>query len=112
MASPLPYDPIARDELLAFFRETTARLARIENEIERPSRCDRILTQAEAIAYTKHESLSAFYRWARRWRVTSAQNGRYARSQLDAALEREAQKKRPAKPAPTRSTTTAQRLAA
>lgn len=85
-------DPAHRADLLALIREAVAR----------PTLTDRILTTTEAIAYTKHESDSAFYRWASRWRVTSAQNGRYARSQLDAALERESQKKRPAKPAPAR----------
>lgn len=49
-----------------------------------------ILTLAEAIAYTKHASDSAFYRWAGRWRVASTSNGRYARGPLDRALHREA----------------------
>jgi hypothetical protein len=49
-----------------------------------------ILTLAEAIAYTKHESDSAFYRWAGRWKITSTSNGRYARGHLDRALAREA----------------------
>jgi hypothetical protein len=95
-------DPAHRADLLALIREAVAR----------PTLTDRILTTTEAIAYTKHESDSAFYRWAGRWRVTSAQNGRYARSQLDAALERETQKKRPAKPAPARPAPLSQKIAA
>jgi hypothetical protein len=55
---------------------------------------DQILTTAEAVAYTKHESGSAFYRWARRLRVSSISNGRYSRPQLDAALDREARRAR------------------
>ena len=102
MSSPFPTDPAQRAELLALIREAVAR----------PTLTDRILTTPEAIAYTKHESDSAYYRWARRWRVTSAQNGRYARSQLDAALERESQKKRPAKPAPQRAASISQPIAA
>lgn len=49
-----------------------------------------ILTTAEAIAYTKHESDSAFYRWCERWAVRSEHNGRWARRWLDRALQREA----------------------
>ena len=94
-------DYAKRDELLALIREAVAR----------PTLTDRILTTEEAITYTKHESFSAFYRWASRWRVTSAQHGRYARSQLDAALEREAAKKRPAKPAPARVAATLSKAA-
>ena len=50
---------------------------------------DVILTTAEAMAYTKHKSTSAFYRWCRRWRVPG-RNNRYSRFALDAGLAREA----------------------
>lgn len=63
-------------------------------ELAAPAITDRILTLAEAIPYTKHESASAFYRWCKRWRVTSATYGRFARGQLDSALAREAEKRR------------------
>lgn len=50
-----------------------------------------VLTLAEAISYTKHESDSAFYRWCDKWQVSSGPTGgRYARRALDRALEREA----------------------
>lgn len=51
-----------------------------------------VLTLAEAAAYAKHGSTSAFYVWARRWEVRAvpSANGRYSRRQIDRALEREA----------------------
>lgn len=66
----------------------------VRAEIAAPVRTDRILTFAEAIAYAKHGSRTAFQRWCRRWRITSGQNGRYSRSQLDRALQREAERRR------------------
>ena len=77
-------------------------LAAIAAMLAAPPRTDRILTREEAMAYTKHESESAFYRWCTRWRVTSAAAGRYARGHLDSALDREASRRRAAKPAPRR----------
>jgi hypothetical protein len=71
-------------------------------EFAAPTVTDRILTLAEAMAYTKHESDSAFYRWCSRWRVTSASNGRFARSVLDGALSRESDKRRLSRSAPRR----------
>lgn len=68
-----------------------------------PGVTDRILTVPEASAYTKHDSPSAFYRWCSRWHVTSSAPGRYARSRLDRALERESEKRREKKPAPRRA---------
>jgi len=76
--------------------------ALFREEIAAPGVTDRILTVPEAIAYTKHESESAFYRWCSRWGVTSSAAGRYARSRLDTALDREAAKRRHPKPAPRR----------
>ncbi len=76
--------------------------ALMREEISAPTLTDRILTFDEARRYSKHDSNSAFYRWCRRWRVTSSGPGRYARSALDSALEREARKRRQAKPAPRR----------
>lgn len=48
-----------------------------------------ILTAAEAIAYTKHESASAFSRWATRYGVLNASNGRWPRHRLDAGMLKE-----------------------
>lgn len=62
----------------------------IRAELAAPTVTDRILTFAEAIAYAKHGSNTSFARW----RVTSAQNGRYSRSQLDRALQRESERRR------------------
>lgn len=76
--------------------------AMLREEIAAPGVTDRILTVPEAIAYTKHESESAFYRWCSRWHVTSSSPGRYARSHLDTALQREAEKRRAKKAAPRR----------
>lgn len=53
-----------------------------------------VLTLAEAIRYTKHESHSAFYRWCKRWGVRSITNGRFSRPQLDRAIDRESRKAR------------------
>lgn len=88
----MPLDPADLAQIRAIVR----------NELAAPLITDRILTQAEAIAFTKHGSTSAFFRWCRRWRITSAAPGRYARHHLDSALEREAAKRRQAKPAPRR----------
>lgn len=74
----------------------------LREELAAPTVTDRILTVPEARAYTKHESDSAFYRWCSRWRVTSSAPGRYARSQLDNGLEREASRRRQGKAAPRR----------
>lgn len=76
-----------------------------------PSRA--ILTLAEAIAYTKHGSHSAFDRWCRRWRVNSGANGRYSRAQLDVGLAREAGRHRIRRAArASRATPTRQPVAA
>jgi hypothetical protein len=58
-----------------------------------------VLTVAEAAAYTKHDSDTAFYRWCSRWRVLSCAQGRYARGQLDRGLQREAAHRRPSRAA-------------
>lgn len=58
-----------------------------------------VLTVAESIVYTKHESDSAFYRWCARWKVPSCAQGRYARGQLDRGLLREANNRRASKAA-------------
>lgn len=55
-----------------------------------------VLTLAEAMAYTKHDSDSAFYRWAAKWRVRACAQGRYARGHLDRALARESTTRRKA----------------
>lgn len=90
--------------MTTFTPEQISQLRAVVHEaLYAPAVNDRILTLAEAIAYSKHESDSAFYRWCSRWRVTSAQQGRYARSQLDNGLLRESQKKRLAKAAPRRA---------
>lgn len=49
-----------------------------------------ILTRPEAIRYVRTDSDSAFSRWCVRWHVRPCSQGRYARRQLDAALQREA----------------------
>lgn len=49
-----------------------------------------ILTRAEARAYTKHNSDTAFDRWCARRKVRPCARGRYARGHLERALLREA----------------------
>ena len=66
----------------------------VHAELVAPLRTDRILTSAEAMAYTKHGSTSAFARWAKRVGYRSVSNGRHSRAQLDVALGREARKAR------------------
>jgi hypothetical protein len=80
----------------------SSQLAELRSALRAPIVTDRILTLEEAIPYTKHESSSAFYRWCSRLRVTSARPGRFARSVLDSALEREAARRRQPKSAPRR----------
>lgn len=48
-----------------------------------------ILTQKEAQIYVKAVSPLSFRRWCKRWQVKPAQRGRFSRSLLDAALNRE-----------------------
>lgn len=91
-------DPPLSTQLAAL----SAQLAELHAAVVRPPHTDRILTMPEAIAYTKHESESAFYRWCSRWHVTSSAAGRYARGRLDTALAREADKRRAKKAAPRR----------
>lgn len=55
------------------------------------ARAKPVLTLEQAIPYTNHKSDSAFYVWAKKWKVTPCDHGRYARGHLDRALEREAQ---------------------
>jgi hypothetical protein len=100
------------DDLSTQLSALNSQLASLHREIVAPTVTDRILTLAEAIAYTKHESDSAFYRWCSRWHCTSVTYGRFARGQLDGALAREAAKKRLAKSAPRRSRATPQPVAA
>jgi hypothetical protein len=49
-----------------------------------------ILTLAEAVTYSKHESDSTFYRWCDKWQVKPVSHGRYSRRWLDRGLDREA----------------------
>lgn len=49
-----------------------------------------VLTRAEAKAYVKRRSEGAFCEWCQRWQVRAAFRGRYSRSHLDVALQREA----------------------
>ena len=74
-------------------------IARRVAQLVAPVKPGPVLTLAEAIAYTKHESDSAFYRWAAKWRIGSITNGRYARGHLDRALAREATTRRGTKQA-------------
>lgn len=52
-----------------------------------------MLTAAEARAYVKRRSTSAFGRWCHEWGVRPYRRGRYSRSQLDLALGREARRR-------------------
>lgn len=52
-----------------------------------------ILTLAEARAYVKRPSRSAFNDWCRANGIKAAHRGRYSRTQLDLALQREARKR-------------------
>lgn len=92
----MPLDNASLEQIRIVVSDAVAKL------LNAPAITDRILTQAEAIAYTKHGSLSAFYRWCSRWRITSAGPGRYSRGHIDSALDREAAKRRQPKPAPPR----------
>lgn len=48
-----------------------------------------VLTRGEAKVYVKRPSEGAFVAWCRRWKISPASRGRYARAALDLALERE-----------------------
>ena len=48
-----------------------------------------IMTRTEAKAYVRRSSEGAFVAWCKRWKVKPHSRGRYARAQLDRALERE-----------------------
>ncbi len=51
-----------------------------------------VLTRAEAMAYTKRNSTTAFCMWCRKWGVKAGIRGRYSRQRLDVALDREARR--------------------
>lgn len=74
-----------------------ARLAKAVVAEQRALACP-VLTLAEAMAHTKHDSSSAFYRWAAKWGVP--RKCRYSRRALDRALELEAASvsRRPGRP--------------
>lgn len=51
-----------------------------------------VLTRAEAMAYVKKNSTTAFCVWCRKWGVRPGVRGRYSRQRLDVVLDREARK--------------------
>lgn len=89
---PAPADLV---QIAALLRQQQAQL----DALVKRTPAGPVLTLAEAIAYAKHDSDSAFYRWCARWRVRSITNGRYARGHLDRALAREASTRRAARQA-------------
>jgi hypothetical protein len=52
-----------------------------------------ILTRTEAMAHAKHKSHAAFCVWCAANKIKPATRGRYSRTQLDMALQREARKR-------------------
>ena len=52
-----------------------------------------VLTRAQAAELAGFRDASAFHRWARRNRVTPASRGRWSRSQIKLALEREGRRR-------------------
>lgn len=52
-----------------------------------------ILTRTEAMAHTKRRSHAAFCVWCAANKVKPASRGRYSRTQLDMALQREARRR-------------------
>lgn len=51
---------------------------------------DKIMSRKEAMIYTRHRSNPAFTAWAKRWEIRTDSRGRWSRTRLDLALEREA----------------------
>ena len=78
---------MTNDEKLA---EIRAMLAEVLERLNAPLVTDAMLTSAEAFAYVKVKSASAFHRWRTKWGVTTATHGRWSRAKLDLALAREA----------------------
>ncbi len=52
-----------------------------------------VLTRAEAMSYTKRRSHAAFSVWCRANNVRAASRGRYSRTLLDLALQRESRRR-------------------
>jgi hypothetical protein len=52
-----------------------------------------VLTRSEAMAYAKRQSHAAFSVWCAANHVRPVSRGRYSRSQLDLALQREARRR-------------------
>ncbi len=52
-----------------------------------------ILTRPEARAYTKRHSEAAFCDWCQRWQVRPFARGRYSKTHLDLALDRESRRR-------------------
>lgn len=53
-----------------------------------------VMTRAEAMAFVRRKSDRAFGRWCKKWRVRSVSHGRYSRTQLNMALNKEARIRR------------------
>jgi hypothetical protein len=54
-----------------------------------PAETQEVLTRTEAMHYVKKRSEGAFCEWCQRWGVKPRQRGRYSRTRLDLALDRE-----------------------
>lgn len=53
-----------------------------------------VLTRIQAMAYTKRKSHAAFSVWCKRWGVKPAFRGRYSRTLLKVAIDRESRARR------------------
>lgn len=62
---------------------------RVAELMRAPAPTLQVLTRGEAKVYVKRPSEGAFVAWCRRWKIRPASHGRYARRELDLALERE-----------------------
>lgn len=62
---------------------------RVAELMRAPAQTSLVLTRGEAKIYVKRPSEGAFVAWCKRWKIRPASHGRYARADLDLALERE-----------------------
>jgi anti-sigma-K factor RskA len=76
------------EQEISLIVERTARRV-VELQTAQPAKTGDVLTRSEARAYTKRNSEAAFCDWCARWGVKPAFRGRYSKTRLDLALNRE-----------------------
>jgi hypothetical protein len=54
---------------------------------------DEVMTRSEAMLYVKRRSVGSFHNWCHEFHVKAYRRGRYSRTHLDIALDRESRRR-------------------